>query len=121
MASLMAFTLVSIAALFFSNPALGQWNTQTWSDRQTYVHLFEWKWKDIANECETFLARYKYGAIQISPPNEHLMNTHNVNGNETIPWFVRYQPVSYRLDKSRGGTLGELQDMINRCNKAGVR
>ena len=30
----------------------------------TFVHLFEWKWEDIATECETFLGpevmpRYK--------------------------------------------------------------
>lgn len=28
------------------------------------VQLFEWKWEDIANECE-FLADKKYGGIQV--------------------------------------------------------
>lgn len=98
-----------------------QWITETYPDRQTYVHLFEWKWTDIANECETFLAKYKYGAIQIAPPNEHVMATVNVNGKDDIPWYVKYQPVSYKLNKTRSGTYQELVDMIQRCNKAGVR
>ncbi|KAI6241538.1 Glycosyl hydrolase and Alpha-amylase domain containing protein [Aphelenchoides fujianensis] len=37
------------------------------------VHLFEWKYTDIANECEQFLSKYNYGAVQISPPQEHIM------------------------------------------------
>jgi alpha-amylase len=35
-------------------------------NRQTAVHLFEWKWKDIAAECERFLGPHGYGAIQVS-------------------------------------------------------
>lgn len=38
----------------------------TLPDRQTIVHLFEWKWSDIAKECETFLQNYGYGAVQVS-------------------------------------------------------
>lgn len=30
------------------------------------VHLFEWKWTDIAKECENFLQYYGYGAVQVS-------------------------------------------------------
>jgi len=82
------------------------------------VHLFEWKWTDIANECETVLSKYGYGAVQISPPNEHLMQL-QPDGN--VPWWIRYQPVSYKLDKSRSGTAQEFVDMVNRCNKVGVR
>ena len=37
----------------------------TLDDRQTMVHLFEWKWSDIAKECETFLQYYGYGAVQV--------------------------------------------------------
>lgn len=29
------------------------------------VHLFEWKWLDIAVECERFLGPKKYGGIQV--------------------------------------------------------
>ncbi|KHJ93640.1 hypothetical protein OESDEN_06443 [Oesophagostomum dentatum] len=34
-------------------------------NRQTMVHLFEWKWTDIAAECENFLQYYGYGAVQV--------------------------------------------------------
>ncbi|CAL2042372.1 hypothetical protein CAEBREN_19315 [Caenorhabditis brenneri] len=90
--------------------------TQTLANRQTMVHLFEWKWTDVAKECENFLQYYGYGAVQVSPPMEHLKAFPNNN----YPWWVRYQPVSYKLD-SRSGNEQEFQDMVNRCNKVGVR
>lgn len=34
--------------------------------RTTIVHLFEWKWNDIAEECETFLGPYGYGGVQVT-------------------------------------------------------
>ncbi len=37
----------------------------TWDNRQTMVHLFEWKWTDIASECENFLQHFGYGAVQV--------------------------------------------------------
>lgn len=75
-----------------------------------FVHLFEWAWPDIANECETFLGAHGYAAVQISPPHEHVVGD---------PWWTRYQPVSYRLE-SRGGTRAQFEDMVRRCNAAGV-
>lgn len=30
------------------------------------VHLFEWKWDDIAAECERFLGPRGFGGIQVS-------------------------------------------------------
>ncbi|KAK6051720.1 hypothetical protein COOONC_10774 [Cooperia oncophora] len=38
---------------------------QTLENRQTMVHLLEWKWLDIAAECENFLQYYGYGAVQV--------------------------------------------------------
>ncbi|MDX2474407.1 MAG: alpha-amylase family glycosyl hydrolase [Candidatus Krumholzibacteria bacterium] len=76
-----------------------------------FVHLFEWNWNEIANECETFLGPKGFDAVQISPPNEHVVHD---------TWWARYQPVSYKLD-SRSGTEAELQDMIDRCRAAGVK
>ncbi len=76
-----------------------------------FVHLFEWKWTDIANECETFLGPKGFDAVQISPPNEHINYS---------TWWARYQPVSYQLN-SRSGTQAELQNMIQRCHAAGVK
>lgn len=78
-----------------------------------FVHLFEWTWNDIAQECEAFLGPKGYAAVQISPPNEHRL----LLGR---PWYERYQPVSYRLT-SRSGTRQEFQQMLQRCHQAGVK
>jgi len=75
-----------------------------------YVHLFEWRWPDVARECETYLGPKGYTAVQVSPPNEH------VSGEA---WWTRYQPVSYKLE-SRGGTRAQFIDMVKRCNAVGV-
>lgn len=78
-----------------------------------FVHLFEWRWADIARECETWLGPHGFKAVQISPPSEHAV----LSG---APWWQRYQTVSYRLDLSRSGTQAELVDMVNRCAAVGV-
>lgn len=39
--------------------------TNMMPDRSTIVHLFEWKWKDIADECEKFLGPHGYGGVQV--------------------------------------------------------
>lgn len=78
----------------------------------SYVHLFEWTWKDIALECENVLGPAGIDAVQISPPQEHRI----MPGS---PWFQRYQPVSYKLE-SRGGTRAEFVEMVDRCHAAGV-
>jgi alpha-amylase len=78
-----------------------------------FVHLFEWRWSDIARECEDVLGPYGYRAVQISPPQEHIVLTGS-------PWWIRYQPVSYSIDTSRSGTRPEFIDMVGRCRAAGV-
>ncbi len=82
-----------------------------------FVHLFEWRWPDIARECEVWLGPKGYKAVQISPPSEHAVIT---SGGAFHPWWQRYQTVSYRLDRSRSGTSAELADMVARCRAAGV-
>ena len=59
--------------------------------------MFEWRWTDLARECEEHLGPAGYQAVQTSPPQEH------IPGPE---WWTRYQPVSYRIE-SRGGTREE--------------
>ena len=77
------------------------------------VHLFEWRWVDIAAECETVLGPAGVKAVQISPPEEHsIVPSHD--------WSERYQPVSYSIAHSRSGTGVEFTDMVNRCNAVGV-
>ncbi len=76
----------------------------------TFVHLFEWKWNDIASECENFLGPKGYAAVQVSPPQK------SVTGNA---WWTRYQPVSYAIE-GRSGTRAEFASMVARCNAVGV-
>ncbi len=76
-----------------------------------FVHLFEWSWNDVANECETQLGPKGFKAAQVSPPQEDILGSQ---------WWTRYQPVSYSIDQSRSGTRAEFIDMVNRCKAAGV-
>uniref|UniRef100_A0A1I8F5Z9 Aamy domain-containing protein n=1 Tax=Macrostomum lignano TaxID=282301 RepID=A0A1I8F5Z9_9PLAT len=60
-------------------------------NRHVVVHLFEWRWNDIANECERFLGPYGYCGVQAL--------------------VERYQPVSYIL-VSRSGNEQEFKNMV---------
>ncbi|GAB7193542.1 carbohydrate-binding module family 20 domain-containing protein [Kineococcus sp. NUM-3379] len=82
------------------------------TNRSALVHLFEWKWTDVALECERWLGPKGFAAVQVSPPQEHAV----VSG---APWWQRYQPVSYRIE-SRGGTRAQFADMARRCGAVGV-
>lgn len=77
-----------------------------------FVHLFEWKWDDIATECESFLGPKGFDAVQVSPPHEHTAGPY---------WWTRYQPVSYNNLTSRSGNETQFRNMVNRCNAAGVK
>ncbi|XP_075237093.1 alpha-amylase 1-like [Lycorma delicatula] len=77
------------------------------------VHLFEWKFDDIAKECEDFLSKYGYGGVQVSPVNENII----VYGR---PWYERYQPLTYRII-TRSGNEDQFSDMVKRCNNVGIR
>jgi alpha-amylase len=79
-----------------------------------FVHLFEWRWADIARECESFLGPKGFTAVQVSPPSEHALLA-----NYAFPWWQRYQTVGYALE-SRSGTRTEFIDMVSRCRAAGV-
>ncbi|CAL8072293.1 unnamed protein product [Orchesella dallaii] len=92
-----------------------QWDPNFSTGRHSMVHLFEWKWVDIALECERFLGPNGFGGVQVSPPNENAIIT-----SPFRPWWERYQPVSYHL-VTRSGNESEFTDMVRRCNAAGVR
>ena len=79
-----------------------------------FVHLFEWRWPDIALECENFLGPKGFTAVQVSPPSEHALLP-----GYAFPWWQRYQTVSYQL-QSRSGSRAEFVDMVARCRAAGV-
>jgi len=90
-----------------------QHNPHFQTGRTGIVHLFEWKWADIAAECERFLAPNGFAGVQVSPPNENII----ASGR---PWWERYQPVSYILT-TRSGNEAAFSDMTRRCNAVGVR
>ncbi len=78
-----------------------------------FVHLFEWTWPDIANECEQVLGPAGFAAVQVSPPEEHSITLN-------YGWAERYQPVSYSIARSRSGTGAEFVNMVARCQAVGV-
>lgn len=80
--------------------------------RSVFVHLFEWKWSDVAKECETYLGPKGFAAVQVSPAAEHVRAAGN-------PWWQRYQVASYRVE-SRSGTRAEFANMVQRCKAVGV-
>jgi len=77
-----------------------------------FIQLFEWSWNDVARECEIYLGPAGFSAVQVSPPQEHVVTQ---NGS----WWERYQVVSYKLN-SRGGDEAEFADMVKRCHNVGV-
>jgi len=97
---------------------IGQVDQPIATNRTAFVQLFEWKWTDVARECEDYLGPKGFAAVQVSPPNEHAWITSG--DGAPYPWWMRYQPVSYSLDRSRSGSRAEFIAMVNRCNTAGV-
>ncbi|WP_019812175.1 alpha-amylase [Saccharomonospora halophila] len=66
-------------------------------ERDVIAQLFQWNWDSVGRECRDTLGPAGYGAVQVSPPSEHV-----VLGGEGHPWWQDYQPVSYELDNRRG-------------------
>jgi alpha-amylase len=81
----------------------------------TIVHLFEWNWSSIGRECASVLGPQGYGAVQVSPPQEHV-----VLPGRGYPWWQDYQPVSYQLG-SRRGDRAAFAAMVSTCHAAGVK
>ncbi|HWM03935.1 MAG TPA: alpha-amylase family glycosyl hydrolase, partial [Actinophytocola sp.] len=79
------------------------------------VHLFQWPWASIANECVNVLGPKGFSAVQVSPPQEHV-----VLGGQGYPWWQDYQPVSYQLN-TRRGDRNAFASMVQTCHSAGVK
>lgn len=109
--------LLTLAFALALGVVSGQHDPHFTQNRTTIVHLFEWRWADVAEECERFLGPFGYGGVQVSPANENVII--DVPGNRR-PWYERYQPISYKLE-TRSGTEQEFKSMVRRCNDAGVR
>lgn len=63
--------LSAVTFLFVLSAVNGQFNPNYAPGRNVMVHLFEWKWGDIAAECERFLGPNGYAGVQVSPPTEN--------------------------------------------------
>lgn len=85
--------------------------------REVMVHLMDWKFADIAEECERFLSPKGYGGVQLSPVGEHQIV---LPPRPLRPWWERYQPMSYKIH-TRSGDENDFLDMSRRCNKVGIR
>ncbi|KAK9813864.1 hypothetical protein WJX73_002356 [Symbiochloris irregularis] len=107
--SLLVAVVMTVEATF-ARPAMAEVYQGAPAAEPVMVQLFEWRWSDVAIECEEWLGPKGYQAVQISPPNEH------IQGDE---WWVRYQPVTYNLT-SRSGTQADFADMVKRCSLAGI-
>lgn len=83
---LLSVVLLVVLAVY----ANAQFDPNQWGNRNTIVHLFEWKYLDIAEECEQFLAPNGFAGVQTSVPQENQV----IAGR---PWYERYQPVSYKF------------------------
>jgi alpha-amylase len=55
-----------ICLLFFVANIHAQKSPITVKGRSVIVHLFEWKFSDIADECERFLAPKGFAGVQVS-------------------------------------------------------
>jgi alpha-amylase len=99
-------TLSKLLFVFLLSPLASTYATA----QTTFVHLFEWKWNDIASECENFLGPKGYAAVQVSPPQKSVAGS---------AWWTRYQPVSYAIE-GRSGTRAEFASMVARCKAVGV-
>jgi len=104
---------IVVLALLAITGAYAQFNPYFSAGRNGIVHLFEWKWDDIAAECERFLAPNGFAGVQVSPVNENIIVANR-------PWWERYQPISYVLT-TRSGNEAQFRSMVTRCNNVGVR
>jgi len=57
--------LIPFLLLVAAQTVLGQYDPNC-GGKTVIVHLFEWKWTDIAKECEQFLAPYGYCGVQVT-------------------------------------------------------
>merc|ERR1719495_1250992 len=104
-------TLVTILSLLSLHGAVeGYTETHCKDSKQAIVHLFEWSWDAVADECTKVLGPKGFCGVQVSPPMEH------IQGGQ---WWTRYQPVSYKLE-SRSGNRQQFINMVNQCNSVGV-
>jgi len=102
--------MMLLVLMFFGSSLADYTESHCKDQKQAIVHLFEWSWDAIAEECETWLGPKGFCGVQISPPNEHIQGD---------AWWTRYQPVSYKLS-ARSGNRDQFISMVQRCAAVNV-
>jgi len=114
-ALILVLTATFLTGLRPSPPAGAAANDGNPGPRDVIAHLFQWRWADIGTECTSVLGPKGFGAVQVSPPQEHV-----VLPGQGYPWWQDYQPVSYQL-VSRRGNRAAFASMVQQCHAAGVK
>ena len=52
--------------ILFIGVCCGTYTDPHCNGKQVIVHLFEWKWTDVALECERYLAKKGFCGVQVS-------------------------------------------------------
>lgn len=73
------------------------------------LHAFNWKYKEVESKAEE-IKRLGYSGVLISPPAF----------SEGDEWYLRYQPIDYRIIHSPLGNLQNLKDMIHALKQNGL-
>lgn len=61
-------SILLLALMLFTNFVMltsAQLNPNFYPNRSGIVHLFEWKFNDIARECETYLSSHGFAGVQV--------------------------------------------------------
>ena len=63
-----------VTLLLTFEPVIGGYygNYHCEAGRDVMVHLFEWTWESVAEECETFLGPNNYCGVQVLPISKSL-------------------------------------------------
>ena len=114
-AASLALVAATLVALVNTSPSADAKADINPGPHDVIVHLFQWPWSSIASECTNVLGPRGFGAVQVSPPQEHV-----VLPAQGYPWWQDYQPVSYQLTSRRGDRAG-FASMVSTCHAAGVK
>ena len=70
-----------VTLLLTFEPVIGGYygNYHCEAGRDVMVHLFEWTWESVAEECETFLGPNNYCGVQVLPICKSLHSSNQQN------------------------------------------
>ena len=72
---------ISIVLAVLFGCALAQWEPNFQPGRAGIVHLFEWNWDTIADECEQLLGPAMFAGVQVS-----WWRPSHVNAGTALSW-----------------------------------